>query len=913
MARLVRAVVLAKAMYGVEAAPPSRALMQKLASKILKCIGFRSKVKCNALAFDLAQDAGDLDPRLHILINRTVMIRRMVARSPNIVTKIKTILQVYNELGMAGSDKGAEQPMLGGTKPKGPVGLLLNALSDNDACLMNCFRLEGADSWPFNILKIPWQELKPRLTLIGRRARFREACSKRSELQCSGMIDHAVLDAALKRISEEDRCILSSALAQGRWMMKHASRMKDALDDTCKDYGIAQESPWHLLYICDAHKNIRRLADVPMDMSLRDIKDLPPLIRLGLPPLMGTASCGVLWNSCFDEVQTHHDNKVLAHFSTPHERNDLALQTEIQYMAAETSCINEGARDLADKLRQVVDENFASDIIDTLQEIHFPADTSVPEAPNVYTDGSVLNPLVSYCSIGTAGVVHVDRDLQKLPLNKIEESYGQASVEEHAEYGTLVKVGICLKGHSLSSTRAELAAVIIGLTVPWGVHYASDSQAMLRKSDRLLTPASKWRARPWSIVRDGDLWELKDKVLQWRRGAQTTKASWVKGHATEAHVVSGKTTSRDACLNDCADRTASSAHNLHVDLARICEKFTKRHNTYVDRLVELWQMYAGILKQHDQHVNNRVEAEQKRIRLRISDKCISLSVRDASIPVGCDGDSQAMQGLLPVSDNVANDQVRMMVWRFVIGHEWTPTRVPSVSGTTWVELLWLYLMGGGRLNCQKDIGVTCVKMCRALKEFRGVVKSLAAIGLTAANREIFSASHARDFPLQKLGIKSYLPSIRGYISVPQAIVEKMNLHITSFAHRLTPGKRKNLAAQDRAELTHVIWNSNKAMQWPAICHDDHDWLHADISNSLQYKQSEMQTFMLACPTCSFCQDVSRCRLWMGRVWNCLRCQQCGQRSSSSRWHCACGAPWSTCLTHRQQGFACGGESRRKAY
>ena len=187
---------------------------------------------------------------------------------------------------------------------------------------------------------------------------------------------------------------------------------------------------------------------------------------------------------------------------------------------------------------------------------------------------------------------------------------------------------------------------------------------------------------------------------------------------------------------------------------------------------------------------------------------------------------------------------------------------------------------------------------------------MAAIGFTAANREIFSPSHARAYPLQKLGIKSYLPSIRGYISVPQAIVEKMNLHITSFAHRLTPGKRKNLAAQDRAELTHVIWNSNKAMQWPAICHDDHDWLHADISNSLQYKQSEMQTFMLACPTCSFCQDVSRCRLWMGRVWNCLRCQQCGQRSSSSRWQCACGAPWSTCLTHRQQGFACGGESRK---
>ena len=108
-ASIVRSIVLAKAMYGIEAAPPCDALLTKLGSRILKCVGFRNKVKCNALAFDLVQEAGDLDPRLHVMVNRVVMIRRMVARSAGVLHKIRNILQAYDDLGMAGSDRGSHQ------------------------------------------------------------------------------------------------------------------------------------------------------------------------------------------------------------------------------------------------------------------------------------------------------------------------------------------------------------------------------------------------------------------------------------------------------------------------------------------------------------------------------------------------------------------------------------------------------------------------------------------------------------------------------------------------------------------------------------------------------------------------------------------------------------------------------------
>ena len=192
-AKLVRAVVLAKAVYGAEAAPPCDALLDKLGSKILKCIGFKSKVKCNALAFDLTQEAGDLDPWLNVLVNRTLTLRRIVARSPGVLDKIFSIIRAYDELGMAGTDRastnaGSKTQHL--MKARGPVGLLLKALGDINACITNKLTVEGADPWPFHILRIPLQELKPRMTLIGRRARFRQACANRSDLQGSWMIDH---------------------------------------------------------------------------------------------------------------------------------------------------------------------------------------------------------------------------------------------------------------------------------------------------------------------------------------------------------------------------------------------------------------------------------------------------------------------------------------------------------------------------------------------------------------------------------------------------------------------------------------------------------------------------------------------------------------------------------------------------
>ena len=123
-----------------------------------------------------------------------------------------------------------------------------------------------------------------------------------------------------------------------------------------------------------------------------------------------------------------------------------------------------------------------------------------------------------------------------------------------------------------------------------------------------------------------------------------------------------------------------------------------------------------------------------------------------------------------------------------------------------MELLWLYLMGGGKLHCQRDISVACIRVCQALKEFKAEVRGLAGIGLTSTDRAIFLPSQAREYPLQRLGIQSFLPSIRGHIIISQALREKLNVNIAAFAHKLIPGKRKIFADHGRMMISHVMWN-----------------------------------------------------------------------------------------------------------
>ena len=63
-------------------------------------------------------------------------------------------------------------------------------------------------------------------------------------------------------------------------------------------------------------------------------------------------------------------------------------------------------------------------------------------------------------------------------------------------------------GYAGSSTRTELAAAILAISAHGPVHFASDSQAMVKRANYYieLVRYSRPINKPFALISDGDLW-----------------------------------------------------------------------------------------------------------------------------------------------------------------------------------------------------------------------------------------------------------------------------------------------------------------------------------------------------------------------------------------------------------------------
>eukprot|EP00973_Karenia_brevis_P066092 9188485-Karenia_brevis.AAC.1 len=150
-----------------------------------------------------------------------------------------------------------------------------------------------------------------------------------------------------------------------------------------------------------------------------------------------------------------------------------------------------------------------------------------PATPNVYTDGSLKHARGHWFSLGGAGVWWPDRDRQLSPLTEAEAKYAECKEED----GGILLYGL-IGGHRCSSTRAELAAAIVGISGPGPIHLASDSQAFIKKAKRILSGESMTKKRDWPLQINGDLWSVFERICH-AKGCAAIQVSKVKGHATE--------------------------------------------------------------------------------------------------------------------------------------------------------------------------------------------------------------------------------------------------------------------------------------------------------------------------------------------------------------------------------------------
>ena len=73
------------------------------------------------------------------------------------------------------------------------------------------------------------------------------------------------------------------------------------------------------------------------------------------------------------------------------------------------------------------------------------------------------------------------------------------------------------------------------------------------------------------------------------------------------------------------------------------------------------------------------------------------------------------------------------------------------------------------------------------------------------------------------------------------------------------------------------------------------------------RERSPQFFLLKCPSCGNFRDCAHVKLFTTTART-LTCSSCKKSTSSTRWRCEHGTPWTKCSHHRALGFRCGRQS-----
>jgi hypothetical protein len=73
------------------------------------------------------------------------------------------------------------------------------------------------------------------------------------------------------------------------------------------------------------------------------------------------------------------------------------------------------------------------------------------------------------------------------------------------------------------------------------------------------------------------------------------------------------------------------------------------------------------------------------------------------------------------------------------------------------------------------------------------------------------------------------------------------------------------------------------------------------------RELKPQFFYLECPSCGKLRDCAHVKLFTTTART-LTCSNCKKSTSSTKWSCEHGTPWTKCSIHRELGFRCGRQS-----
>ena len=234
--------------------------------------------------------------------------------------------------------------------------------------------------------------------------------------------------------------------------------------------------------------------------------------------------------------------------------------------------------------------------------------------------------------------------------------------------------------------------------------------------------------------------------------------------------------------------------------------------------------------------------------------------------------------------------------------------------TTWIELFALFrIMGGGPRNF--DPLAPRLTLMPAIRDFVKASKALFKITAGGEALAMLRADKSKGFKLADYGLEAHAPAIVSEICLDAGMADKLHNMMLKLRIIKQGINKDKLRASSAPLPKKEPWVSLLALAPTPII----DILSSREARRLDNISMRGETgdgrelqplkFPLVCPTCGTSKECAKVRLFTN-VAKGLTCSTCRKSTTSTRWSCFHGTPWTDCPVCRQVGFRCGSQSLR---
>ncbi len=278
--------------------------------------------------------------------------------------------------------------------------------------------------------------------------------------------------------------------------------------------------------------------------------------------------------------------------------------------------------------------------------------------------------------------------------------------------------------------------------------------------------------------------------------------SKVKGHATEEMVAQGRVKPEEKEGNDMADKIADQGIAAHGKaVVRVARRFTYRHKKYSyfvkdvhNHIVEGCVIKKAILEERE---GKGRKASVK--RKKEDDQVIYRRYEEEKLAERKPEEVRKIRGMVKVGEKEKrkSEREKLVEVQDFLRKLQVAEAKEGEAATTWLELFTLYKLLGHKCpikdpeqKAKKKTGLGAKVHC-----FKLAVRRTAREAMQSRDEELFKAGKSKKPPLLRLGIKNFLPGIRGKVVVTKSCQKAVDKELL----RAKGSKLKELVGQLEGE------------------------------------------------------------------------------------------------------------------